>query len=50
MSLLERRFEREIEENQLPWIAWKGLIGVQSPQVGLWETSRIPDVVVMDAA
>ena len=50
MSFLERRFEREIEENQLPWVALKGLIGVQLQQGGRWGTCRIPDVVVMDAA
>ncbi len=46
---LERQFEREIENAGLPWIARKGLIGVQSPRAGRWETSRIPDVTVMVA-
>ncbi len=49
IHVLERRLEREIEAAPLPWIARKGLIGVQSPRSGRWETSRIPDITVMRA-
>ena len=50
MSFLERLFRQQIEQEVRPWISEKAIIGVQSPRGGRWETSRIPDVVVMDAA
>jgi Uma2 family endonuclease len=47
MKLLERKFDREIERLTHPWTALRGDVGVRSPQSGRWETSRIPDVVVL---
>lgn len=47
MKFLEKRFNREIDRLGLPWTAHRGDIGVQSPQRGRRETSRIPDVVVL---
>jgi Uma2 family endonuclease len=47
MSYAERRFREEIEQEERPWIAEKGIIGVQSPRGTRWDTVRIPDVVVM---
>jgi Uma2 family endonuclease len=47
MHLLERTFEQSIQQQALPWVARKGVIGVRSPQRGRWDTSRIPDVTVL---
>jgi Uma2 family endonuclease len=47
MHRLERCFEGEIDRLGLNWVARKGIIGVQSPQRGRWDTSRIPDVTVL---
>lgn len=47
MHRLERCFEGEIDRLGLNWVARKGIIGVQSPQRGRWDTSRIPDVKVL---
>lgn len=49
MSSAEKRLRQEIDRDGRPWIAEKGIIGVQSPRAGRWETVRIPDVTVMDA-
>jgi len=43
----ETNFNQEIKRLDLPWVARKQIVGVQSPQGGRWETSRIPDVIVM---
>lgn len=47
---LETNFNQEIKRLSLDWIARKQIIGVQSPQGGRWETSRIPDVTVLPKA
>ncbi|MBD2260121.1 Uma2 family endonuclease [Pseudanabaena sp. FACHB-2040] len=47
MHFLERSFEQTIQQQALPWVARKGVIGVRSPQRGRWDTSRIPDVTVL---
>lgn len=47
---LETNFNQEIQRLSLDWIARKQIIGVQSPQGGRWETSRIPDVTVLPKA
>lgn len=44
---LEAGFNQEIKRLNFSWVARKGIIGVQSPQGGRWETSRIPDVTVL---
>ncbi|NJR67675.1 MAG: Uma2 family endonuclease [Synechococcales cyanobacterium CRU_2_2] len=47
MSCAEKRLRQEIDQEERPWIAEKGIIGVQSPRGTRWDTVRIPDVVVM---
>ncbi len=47
MKFLEKKFDREIDRLAHPWTALRGDVGVRSPQSGRWETSRIPDVVVL---
>lgn len=44
---LETNFNQEIKRLSLSWVARKQIIGVQSPQGGRWETSRVPDVTVL---
>jgi Uma2 family endonuclease len=50
MHQLETQLEAEILRLALPWVARKGIIGVQSPQRGQWETIRIPDVTILPKA
>lgn len=40
-------FKEEIKKQQLPWTSKDMRIGVRSPRGGRWDTSRIPDVVVL---
>ncbi|NEO88429.1 MAG: Uma2 family endonuclease [Spirulina sp. SIO3F2] len=47
MHQLGRYFEQQIVALGQAWVARQGMIGVQSPQRGQWETVRIPDVVVL---
>lgn len=49
ICLLERLFNQEIERLGLSWVARQAAIGVRSPRGGRWDTSRIPDVVVIGA-
>jgi len=49
MYLLERLFNQKIERLGLSWVARQAAIGVRSPRGGRWDTSRIPDVVVIGA-
>jgi Uma2 family endonuclease len=45
--LLEKTFEQHIADRALDWVARKGMIGVQSPQRGRWDTVRIPDITIL---
>jgi Uma2 family endonuclease len=47
MHFLEQMFNVEISRLVRDWIALKALIGVRSPRGGRWDTSRIPDIVVI---
>lgn len=47
MKFLEKKFDREIDRLDYAWTALRADVGVKSPQSGRWETSRIPDVVVI---
>lgn len=47
MRFLERAFEAEIQRLGLEWVARQAAVGVRSPRGGRWDTSRIPDVVVI---
>ncbi|WGV27929.1 Uma2 family endonuclease [Halotia branconii] len=40
-------FRAEILRQKLDWTSKQMLIGVRSPRAGRWDTSRIPDVVVV---
>ena len=46
-ELITDCFKAEIRRQQLPWTAKDMRIGVQSPRGGKWDTSQIPDVMVL---
>lgn len=46
-DFLTDEFRDEINRTELDWIAKAMKIGLQSPRGSRWETSRIPDVVVL---
>ncbi|OUC15334.1 MAG: hypothetical protein B0A82_07585 [Alkalinema sp. CACIAM 70d] len=46
-DFLTDEFRDEINRTELAWIAKAMKIGLQSPRGSRWETSRIPDVVVL---
>jgi Uma2 family endonuclease len=47
IELINDAFKAEIKRLQRPWTAKDMRIGVRSPRGGRWDTSRIPDVVVL---
>jgi Uma2 family endonuclease len=49
-DFLTDEFRDEIKRTGLAWIAKAMKIGLQSPRGSRWETSRIPDVVVLPLA
>ena len=46
-KFLEQVFDAAITKLERQWTAQRGAVGVRSPRAGRWDTSRIPDVVVM---
>ena len=44
---LDRQFDQEIQRSHLEWIVLATLMAVQSPRGRRWDTSRIPDLLVM---
>ncbi|MEH2142916.1 Uma2 family endonuclease [Nostoc sp.] len=46
-KFLERSFDDESSKMGKNWTAQKFSVGVRSPRGGHWDTSRIPDVVVL---
>jgi Uma2 family endonuclease len=49
-KFLERAFDDEIERQPLDWTALKMDVGIRTPRSGRWDTSRIPDVVILPKA
>lgn len=49
-EFLNDQFKAAIQAAGLPWTAKDMRIGIQSPRGGRWDTSRIPDVVVLSIA
>lgn len=49
-EFLNDGFKEEIKKQKLPWTSKDMRIGVRSPRGGRWETSRIPDIVVLPVA
>jgi Uma2 family endonuclease len=47
-KLLERLFDAEAARLGREWTAQRGVVGVCSPERGRWDTSRTPDVVVLE--
>jgi Uma2 family endonuclease len=46
-EFLNDEFKAEIKRAGLPWVSKDMKIGIQSPRGTRWETSRVPDVVVL---
>ena len=46
-ELLNEAFKAEIKRFSLPWASKDMKIGIQSPRGNRWDTSRVPDVVVL---
>jgi len=47
IRFLDRQFDQEIQRSHPEWIVWATLMAVQSPRGRRWDTSRIPDLLVM---
>ncbi|MBE9079141.1 Uma2 family endonuclease [Romeria aff. gracilis LEGE 07310] len=50
IEFLNDQFREEIKRQQLSWTAKAMMVGVRSPRGRRWDTSRIPDVVVLPSA
>ena len=46
-EFLNATFKDEIKRASLPWTSKDMKIGIQSPRGNRWDTSRVPDVVVL---
>jgi Uma2 family endonuclease len=46
-KFLEKKLDAEISQDGQPWTAERFSIGVRSPRGTRWDTSRIPDIVVV---
>ncbi len=46
-EFLNITFRDEIHRLKLDWTSKQMVIGIRSPRAGRWDTSRIPDVVVL---
>jgi Uma2 family endonuclease len=49
-EFLNDEFRDQIRQGQRPWTSKQMTVGIRSPRGTRWDTSRIPDVVVMDLA
>ena len=47
---LGKQFDELIASTERSWVSRSSVIGVQSPRGRAWETSRIPDIVVLPLA
>ncbi|MDX2241824.1 MAG: Uma2 family endonuclease [Leptolyngbyaceae cyanobacterium bins.302] len=47
LKLLEKIFDAEIARLGLLWVSLAAVVSVRSPRSGRWDTSRIPDVIVL---
>ncbi|MBU7581776.1 MAG: Uma2 family endonuclease [Nostoc sp. TH1S01] len=47
IGFITQCFQNEIIKLNFDWTAKQMVIGVRSPRAGKWETSRIPDVVII---
>lgn len=50
IHFLTRQFEDKISQSGHPWISLPSLVGIRSPRGRGWDTSRIPDVMVLPLA
>ena len=50
IRFLDRHFDQEIQRSHPEWIVLATLMAVQSPRGRRWDTSRIPDLLVLPVA
>lgn len=50
IRFLNRQFEDAITSSEQPWVSLASLVGVRSPRGRRWDTSRIPDITILDQA
>jgi Uma2 family endonuclease len=48
IRFLNRQFEDAITSSEQPWVSLASLVGVRSPRGRRWDTSRIPDITILD--
>lgn len=48
IRFLNRQFEDAITSSEQPWVSLSSLVGVRSPRGRRWDTSRIPDITILD--
>ena len=46
-DFLNNEFRDEIKRMNQPWVSKQMVVGIRSPRGGRWDTSRIPDVMVL---
>ena len=47
IEFLNDQFREEIKRKQFPWTSKPMMVGIRSPRGRRWDTSRIPDVMVL---
>jgi Uma2 family endonuclease len=50
IRFLNRQFEDDIISSKQPWVSLSSLVGIRSPRGRRWDTSRIPDITILDQA
>jgi Uma2 family endonuclease len=50
IRFLNRQFEDAITSSEQAWVSLSSLVGVRSPRGRRWDTSRIPDITILDQA
>ena len=50
IEFLYDQFRKQIKRRELPWTAKQAAVGIRSPRSRRWDTSRIPDVMVLPLA
>jgi Uma2 family endonuclease len=49
-EFLYDQFREQIKQRELPWTTKQMTVGIRSPRGRRWDTSRIPDITILDQA
>jgi Uma2 family endonuclease len=49
-EFLHDQFRSQIQQKKLPWTCKQMTVGVRSPRGRSWDTSRIPDIIILSLA